>query len=635
MREQGRALLRRAALTLLTDILRSRMSLDVLKIGLNTSLGFYLSLLILDLIINVRWKRILCIGLAEILGSDTQALTDFAYRHFLKRPSADRFDTTLLLSLESNDFATAEALLKRPGEATYLRREVAVHARIVVSHELAFYAETVAAAKEMAFLGGDATQNARRNHDFLRAAYAAAMLLNHDLALWFFSLQYGGKNHDLTKSEWPTVFSEEAVKIVRDLVIDNTLRNMPAEAHRALASAERVGIFFLNAPQALGHAILDPYHFLALYRERYDRIFFLGSDLNEYSPATRTCIEIVSQHGRYYPVEDSIQLNLSWMFLGDLKVGNLEIIVQNYWSLLRQACHRAANPGDGYKPNNWFLALPECLDAVGRKFCEQMAIDLAQPIIVLHARDHGYHGIQKQAFRNSPIEDYRRAIDYLLEAGYQVIRLGDAKMPKLPIQNPKYYELPFMLSYESALDPFFVYYARFLIGSQSGPCSYARAFGTPILSINAVFSYTLLTGKQEMGCFKRYRVTENARTRNLSYTEIFDQNLFQYENKYQFDYLGISFENCTEEEILAAVKDMEIWVNAPDSPLTVEQQAFRAAATKTALRLRQAGNPDLPIADSLGIALPGYRISPTVELMRGAMLTSDGPKNAPPKSDAE
>src|SRR5690606_14147142 len=124
---------------------------------------------------------------------------------------------------------------------------------------------------------------------------------------------------------------------------------------------------------------------------------------------------------------------------------------------------------------------------------------------------------------------------------YQVVRLGDTKMPRLRIDDPGYFEIPYMKHYENALDPFFIKYSIFMIGSQSGPCSYARAFGIPILSVNAVLSYTLLPAPMEMACFKRYvEINKNGDEKFLEFDQLLDRNVFQMETLYQFDKLGLS-----------------------------------------------------------------------------------------------
>ena len=120
-----------------------------------------------------------------------------------------------------------------------------------------------------------------------------------------------------------------------------------------------------------------------------------------------------------------------------------------------------------------------------------------------------------------------------------------------------------------------------------------------------------------MACFKRYYRKQDGTRRELSLEEAIDARVFHFENSYQFDEAKIVFEEASSEEILASVRDMIRWLDEPKLPETAPQRRFRARVEAMAAELREAGRSlDLPIADYLGISLPGYRIAPTVADMR-------------------
>ena len=59
------------------------------------------------------------------------------------------------------------------------------------------------------------------------------------------------------------------------------------------------------------------------------------------------------------------------------------------------------------------------------------------------------------------------------------------------------------------------------------------------------------------------------------------------------------------------------WLAQPNIAMTTEQEHFHAVVEAKCVELAERGpNLEKPIADYLGIALPGYRISPTVAKMR-------------------
>ncbi len=463
--------------------------------------------------------------------------------------------------------------------------------------------------------------------EYVRGSYAAAMADDKEMALQLFACHYGLDDGGLC--------DDGKLKRAEHRIIDKVINECPAAFFRSNSTGEKISIFLHNAPDALGHTILDLYHFLALYRECYDDILFVGGPLTIYDPGPKTCIEIGCQYGQYLETHNQPLLNLSWMAMGHFSLGNVTVIVENYWSLLREVYHRTRDPDDDFEINAWHMTLPEGVDTRGRTFCSFYGIDPDRPIVTLHARDQKYHKIAKQNFRNSPINDYEPAIHHLLDQGYQVIRLGDQLMPKLPVDHVRYFEIPFLEKYDTALDPFFIDRSDFLIGSQSGPCSYARALGVPVLSVNAVFSYTLLPSVREMACFKTYlRTDEQGREHILDYNEIMADNIFQMENADQLELAGISVRNCTSAEIEAAIRDMIAWVSQPDLALTTEQIEFRDLVERTAERIKNAPDNIPKIADYLGIALPGYRVSPSVEKIRRPSRLSDGAEPLQTKQQA-
>ncbi|MNL82422.1 hypothetical protein D3C87_2097990 [compost metagenome] len=62
---------------------------------------------------------------------------------------------------------------------------------------------------------------------------------------------------------------------------------------------------------------------------------------------------------------------------------------------------------------------------------------------------------------------------------------------------------------------------------------------------------------------------------------------------------------------------MVAWLETPDLPETDQQIGFRNRVETVAQDLKARGQElSLPIADYLGICLPGYRVSPSVLRMR-------------------
>jgi putative glycosyltransferase (TIGR04372 family) len=482
---------------------------------------------------------------------------------------------------------------------------------VSLGFELARYRDVVRIARDAV---DRSAASLRPRYDYLKAAFAAGKLRREREALEFFGRQYNligdsvRRASDADLERVVETFQRHAVHTISSELFFQNLRR---------GGSTRTGIFFLSSTEALGHAILDPYYFIALNRDRFDSLVFIGPSKASYRPASRACLNIIEQYGEYMETGSDMLMNLSWMSLGHHAVGSVTCVVDHYWALLRQAVHRTRDPADEFRHNGWHFSLPSDHIAVGEEFCRGARIALDQPLVVLHVRDPGYHGIIKQSYRDATAENYREAIEHLLDGGYQVARIGDASMPRIEIDRPGYFELPFMPGYRHEADAFLISRARFMISSQSGPCAFARVLGTPVLTVNAVLHYTLLPSSREMACFKRYYRKQDGTRRELSLEEAIDARVFHFENSYQFDEAKIVFEEASSEEILASVQDMIRWLDEPKLPETVPQRRFRARVEAMAAELKEAGQRlDLPIADYLGISLPGYRIAPTVADMR-------------------
>jgi hypothetical protein len=134
----------------------------------------------------------------------------------------------------------------------------------------------------------------------------------------------------------------------------------------------------------------------------------------------------------------------------------------------------------------------------------------------------------------------------------------------------------------------------------------------------------------EIACFKRYfKMMGGVRT-EISILEALDARADQLDNSYHFEREGITLENAEAEEILAATRDMDVWIDNPMLEETPEQVAFRERVAQQNYALGREGlDLALPIADYIGISLDGYRISPSVARMRAERLVNDDARRFP------
>jgi putative glycosyltransferase (TIGR04372 family) len=104
--------------------------------------------------------------------------------------------------------------------------------------------------------------------------------------------------------------------------------------------------------------------------------------------------------------------------------------------------------------------------------------------VCLHVREQGYLGsYPHHNHRDSNILNYIPAIEYIIEKGGYVVRMGDASMRPLPKMKRV---IDYAVSeYRSGLmDLYFVSESRFFLGCDSGPFHLAWLFNKPLCSVN-------------------------------------------------------------------------------------------------------------------------------------------------------
>jgi len=382
-----------------------------------------------------------------------------------------------------------------------------------------------------------------------------------------------------------------------------------------------VGVFLGAYTNAVGHAILDPFHYFNLFGRRFDNLVMVHPDLNGYTPATRLTMGVLEQYLETVRCTDPEVMNFAWQHLGELAHDNFTFLIYNYWSLNRLACKARQDPDHPLHGGRTYLRPPPKLIARAERLLRRCGVDASAPVVVVHAREHGYHELRGQLFRNVDIRNYVPALRKLLSLGYQVVRIGDRKMSSLRRDLPGLLELPLTEGYSPVLDPYFLWRSRFMISCQSGPCSYARVFGKPNLVVNAVYHHTLLPERHELLAFKDYRDTATGEA--LGVEEVFRRGAHLFDRTQHFVDGGVATVDMTAEEIEAALDEMLDWLAEPGRPETPAQQEFRRLMRRFAGENDPSRPPASPMSDYIGYGLPECRVSDAVAALRPGYLPAD------------
>jgi putative glycosyltransferase (TIGR04372 family) len=260
-----------------------------------------------------------------------------------------------------------------------------------------------------------------------------------------------------------------------------------------------------------------------------------------------------------------------------------------------------------------YQRLPAKMIDPAETLCKKLGLEIERPIVVLHTREHGYHRLRGQAFRNADVRNYVPAVRELVERGYAVVRIGDRKMTSIRRDVPGLIELPRLDGYDPILDPYFIERAEFMISCQSGPCSLARALGKPNLVVNAVYNHTTLPEVSELFAFKHYL---DASGRELGVEEALRRGAHLFDRTEHFEQAGIRLEDTTADEIHAALLEMLDGLDDPDRPDT-ESQALVRHAMEIHAEDCDGSNPlTNRMSNYIGHALPECRVSDAVCRLR-------------------
>jgi putative glycosyltransferase (TIGR04372 family) len=378
-----------------------------------------------------------------------------------------------------------------------------------------------------------------------------------------------------------------------------------------------VGVMFGAYHNAVGHAILDPFHFYNLFRHRFDHLVIVHPPLVTYSRPTLLMVSVLEQYVEQVEIEDADLAPFAWQNLGELSTneegGKLTFLCYNYWALNRMAFDARRDPRHPMSRRRKYLQLPAKIVDPAETLCRKLRLDSDEPIVVLHTREHGYHRLRGQAFRNADVRNYIPAVRELVKRGYRVVRIGDRKMTSIRREVPELVELPTLAGYDPILDPYFIERSEFMISCQSGPCSLARALGKPNLVVNGVYNHTTLPEVNELFAFKRYFDHGGA---ELGVEEALRRGAHLFDRTEHFDQAGIRLEDASAEEIHAALLEMLERVDHPDRPETAVQARVRRIMEREAVGQAQRHPLAHAMSDYIGHALPECRVSDAVCRMR-------------------
>lgn len=229
----------------------------------------------------------------------------------------------------------------------------------------------------------------------------------------------------------------------------------------------------------------------------------------------------------------------------------------------------------------------------GSRLRKQLNIPLDAKIVTLHVREPGYlPNLQYHSFRDANILNYVPAIEFLIKAGYYVIRIGDNTMKKVPVSSNQFIDGPFSEYHCDFFDPYFISQSEFYIGMLSGPYNLAQGFNIPMLIINGQIA--AMSAVYKNGLFAPKQVYSEKLKRFLTYPEILHSPIVDFYLAEHFSDNDLQLVESTPDEIMAICKEMTERLNGNYSNLkeSIEYQNTIKKIHKDAYTYYMAMNPN-------------------------------------------
>lgn len=232
--------------------------------------------------------------------------------------------------------------------------------------------------------------------------------------------------------------------------------------------------------------------------------------------------------------------------------------------------------------------LPEQAMSDVKRAAAAHGLDLDAPLVTVHVREAGWKfgremqdakpNSRNDSVRNARIETYFDALDYLVEQGFTVVRMGDPSMT--PVRRRGVVDLATAGTRSQLLEIACLMRSVFFLSGEAGPVGVSYLTNTPLLTVNAtdpISSYPI----RDDGMYILKQVVDRRTGRRLSIEEqLSAAYLAELRNVERYSYI-----DNTAEEIRCAVTEMLAWIRGSRDE-SEAQRRFRDLATDAGESLR-------------------------------------------------
>lgn len=328
-----------------------------------------------------------------------------------------------------------------------------------------------------------------------------------------------------------------------------TLNRLCTLAIPHLVPGEPVLVYVLHQWRRIGHLTIEPQILASMYAGQYRKIVVVtGSlDLPGSNRAIAACMD-----------ERIVFVETDWSDVIDLGTADGGLIDLKYFHFLAMSPRSLIiafwrQVVAGMRPR--LLSLPDELRSRARDRLAARGIDLSAPFALFHTRTLNYlPGETHHGHRTASIQRYEPSLRRILDAGYQILRIGEPGLESWERPPEGYLSLPDAFPGDRWLDVVACADCAFVTAQNSGPIWVVAAFGRTSLRTNTPLEHLNLPYNDDLSMFKRYRRVGDDRF--LTYREILDQRLPAVFRDADFAARGIELVENSAEDIDRATAEM-------------------------------------------------------------------------------
>lgn len=355
---------------------------------------------------------------------------------------------------------------------------------------------------------------------------------------------------------------EELFSLIRSAPVKHLLHEV---VRPAIHGDKKTLVYPLPLAARIGHLGPEPHYLLTLFADTYEQIAIMTPPRSE-PGINQALYDQLSERFTMIETEHQILLRLS--------LTNDGIVAQDGFDLLSCLSPRLYRDYAVKRRANGprFYTLGEELSQKGADWLDRLGAGRDRPFVTLHVRDAGHVPEEKYRrygeIRAASLHHFRPAVQWLLDNGYAVLRIGGEKDEPLGVEHPFAIDVPFLPDHEDWMDVYLCGACDFSVNCQSGPEALVRGFGKRSLNTNltpTVFGHHL---DHDLFLYKSIHSGNSGQA--LTYPEILSLMLptqmtaAQLPNVEFYENNNLSVRENHPEVLLAAVREMA--ASSPSGP---------------------------------------------------------------------